>query len=204
MPETFSPDSTYKPASALLALNAGVITPDDSARSWDGSSQPYESWNQDQTLTSAMAGLCQLVFQELDVQTGAAELLKGYHELSYGNGDISGGLNSYWMESTLKISPLEQVNFLKNLYHNEWDYKTENIQAVKQSMFLSQKHGRRLYGKTGSGKISDSTRTGWFIGYIEQSENIYFFAAHIEGNNHASGNTARSIVQKILADQEIY
>ena len=50
----------------------------------------------------------------------------------------------------------------------------------------------------------DSTRTGWFIGFIEQSENTCFFAAHIEGSNHASGSTARSIVQKILADQEIY
>lgn len=200
----FSPDSTYKAAAALLALNAGVITPKDSLRSWDNSPQPYESWNQDQTLTSAMQNSVNWYFQNLDAQTGAVQLLKGYRELSYGNGDISGGLNSYWMESTLKISPLEQVNFLRNLYCNEWGYKEENIQAVKQSLFLSQESQSSLYGKTGSGKTSDSARTGWFIGYVEQSENIYFFAAHIEDKDSASGSTAQKIVQTILKDYGIF
>ncbi|MFP9052255.1 penicillin-binding transpeptidase domain-containing protein, partial [Enterococcus faecalis] len=34
------------------------------------------------------------------------------HTLSYGNEDISGGIDQFWLQSSLTISPLEQETFL--------------------------------------------------------------------------------------------
>ena len=37
------------------------------------------------------------------------------------NENISGDFSSYWMQSSLKISPVEQVELLKNLYRNNFN-----------------------------------------------------------------------------------
>ena len=59
-----SPDSTYKIFDALFALEEGVITPEHNFLPQPDESYPFEEWNQDQTLQSAMNLLRQLVFSE--------------------------------------------------------------------------------------------------------------------------------------------
>jgi len=41
------------------------------------------------------------------------------------------------MQSSLKISPVEQVELLKNLYRNNFNFTTANIHAVKNSIHLT-------------------------------------------------------------------
>ena len=56
-----------------------------------------------------------------------------YMETDKGHGDFS----SYWMQSSLKISPVEQVELLKNLYRNNFNFTPANIHAVKNSIHLT-------------------------------------------------------------------
>jgi beta-lactamase class D len=37
-------------------------------------------------------------------------------KISYGNQDISGGIDQFWLSSSLKISPKEQADFMEALY----------------------------------------------------------------------------------------
>ncbi len=109
-----SPDSTYKIYSALAALDAGVISPGKSEIAWDQKQYPFSSWNKDQTLDSAMSSSVNWYFQTLDKKLGKTELQKTLRRIRYGNEDISGGITSFWLESSLKISPLEQVILLRD------------------------------------------------------------------------------------------
>jgi beta-lactamase class D len=52
------------------------------------------------------------------------------------------------------------------------------MQIVKDIMVIEQDSTYTLRGKTGWG-IIDDTNYGWFVGYIEKDENIYFFATNI-------------------------
>ena len=65
-----SPNSTYKIYSALMALDAGIITGTDSAMDWNGETYPFESWNRDQNLNSAMANSVNWYFMDLDSDNG--------------------------------------------------------------------------------------------------------------------------------------
>ncbi len=49
-----APNSTYKIYDALFGLEEGIITPDDSLIAWSGETYPFEAWNANQTLQSAM------------------------------------------------------------------------------------------------------------------------------------------------------
>ena len=100
-----APDSTYKIYDALFGLEENVITPEDSFIAWNGESYPFEAWNADQTLQSAMASSVNWYFQSVDEQLGTASVYDYIKEIGYGNENISGDFSTYWMESSLEISP---------------------------------------------------------------------------------------------------
>ena len=199
-----SPNSTYKIYDALFGLEEGIITPNDSKIAWDGKNYPFQEWNADQTLTSAMRSSVNWYFQRIDQQLGAVSVKKYIQKIGYGNENTEAGLPSYWMESSLKISPIEQVEQLVKLYNNTFGFQPDNIEAVKDSLRLSLSETGNLYGKTGTGSIDGSDVNGWFVGYIETTGNTYFFAANIGSAAHASGANAAEITMSILSDMNIW
>lgn len=195
-----SPDSTFKIYSGLFGLEEGLISPDSSARSWDGTEYFFDSWNQDQTLATAMQNSVNWYFQELDAQMGYSTLSSYYSRISYGNCDLSGGIGRYWAESSLKISPVEQTELLADLLQNRWGFRTENIQAVRDAMFIADTPAGKLYGKTGTGSDGNRNINGWFIGFLETETNVFCFAANIQDGPDASGTMASEIAMNILND----
>ena len=195
-----SPDSTYKIYSALFALEEGIITPGSSEQAWDGTEYPFDSWNQDQSLETAMQNSVNWYFQNLDAQTGYAALSSYYNRISYGNCDLTAGVGSYWAESSLKISPAEQTDLLAGLLQNKWGFSEENIQAVKNAMFIGDTPVGKLYGKTGTGSDGSQNINGWFVGFLEDNGHVYCFAANLQNGPDASGNAASEIAIDILND----
>ena len=99
---------------------------------WDGENYPFEAWNSDQTLQSAMPASVNWYFQSIDEQLGADTLLNYIKEIKYGNENMSGAFSTYWLESSLKISPIEQVELLTKLYNNHFNFSPENIHVLKR------------------------------------------------------------------------
>ena len=199
-----APDSTYKIYDALFGLEENVITPEDSFIAWNGESYPFEAWNADQTLQSAMASSVNWYFQSVDEQLGTASVYDYIKEIGYGNENISGDFSTYWMESSLEISPVEQVELLIKLQNNRFDFAPENINAVKDAVCLSSSDAGTFYGKTGTGRVDGQDVNGWFIGYIETVDNTYFFATNIGADSDATGGNATEITMSILSDMSIW
>lgn len=198
-----SPDSTYKIFSALFALESNIIQTEDTILDWNGTIYPYERWNENQDLFSAMQDSVSWYFQDLDRKAGLKNLKIRFKQISYGNYDLSEGLSDYWMESSLRISPVEQVQLLKSFYINGFDFKELNIQTVKNALLLSENAGVKLYGKTGTGTVNNQNINGWFVGYVENSGKVYFFATNIQDKGLASGSAAAKITISILNDKNL-
>lgn len=193
-----SPDSTYKIYDALFGLEAGIITPEASLLTWDGTNYPFEAWNRDQNLYSAMESSVNWYFQKMDEQLGASNIQNYVEKIGYGNKSIHGNLSSFWMQSGLKISPVEQVELLTDLYNNSFGFHPENIDAVKDSICLFS-DDISFYGKTGTGRIDGEDVNGWFIGFVETDSNTYFFATNIQNNTNATGSNAAEITSSIFS-----
>ncbi|MDO4275777.1 MAG: BlaR1 family beta-lactam sensor/signal transducer [Eubacteriales bacterium] len=199
-----APDSTYKIYDALFGLEEGVITPDNTFMEWNGETFPIELWNGDQTLQTAMPASVNWYFQHLDEQLGTGIISDYIKEIGYGNENINDDLSSYWMESALKISPVEQVKLLTDLYQNNFAFALENVQAVKDAIFLSASGSDSLYGKTGTGCIDGRNMNGWFVGYVESIDTTYIFATNIRSNANADGKQASEITLSVLNDLNIF
>ncbi|MEY8392699.1 BlaR1 family beta-lactam sensor/signal transducer [Lachnospiraceae bacterium 45-W7] len=199
-----APNSTYKIYDALFGLEEGIITPEASFMTWNGTDYPFEAWNADQDLYSAMESSVNWYFQEIDGQIGTSALRNYVKKIRYGNENINSDLSSYWMQGALKISPIEQVELLKDLYNNDFGFTPENVNTVKDSICLYSSDDRSFYGKTGTGRIDGQDVNGWFVGFVENEGNTYFFATNIQNNANATGNSATEITKSILSELNIW
>ena len=199
-----APNSTYKIYDALFGLEEGVITPENTFIAWDGKNYPFDTWNYDQTLQSAMSNSVNWYFQSLNEQLGVPSVHKYIQQIKYGNENMSGDFSSYWMESSLKISPIEQVELLTKLQNNSFSFAPENINAVKDSICISSSDAGSFYGKTGTGRVNGQDVNGWFVGLLETADHTYFFATNIGADSNATGGNATEITMSILSDMNIW
>lgn len=200
-----SPNSTYKIYSALFALEENIISVKNDKQNWDGTVYPFKAWNKSHDLSTALSNSVNWYFQNLDRKMGKKQLQYYLHKIKYGNENLAGKLDSYWIQSSLKISPIEQVQLLYELDENTFGFNEENIRAVKNAIFIDKQKSGQLYGKTGTGMINEKHVNGWFIGFVKQEGRTYYFALNIQSEKgHASGSKAADIATKILHDKHIY
>ncbi len=199
-----SPASTFKIYSALFSLESGIISPEQSLIPWNGQNYMYDLWNADQTLESAMQNSVTWYFQALDQQSSLPSIKEYVKEIGYGNQLVEGDISSYWINSALKISPVEQVEMLTKLYYNQFGFTPENIKVVKDSIRLYSMDEGILSGKTGTEEIDGLNTSGWFIGYVERDNHTYFFATNIQSDKLASGPLATELTFSILSDLNLW
>ncbi len=205
-----SPCSTFKIVNSLVGLEANVLVDENTTFAWDGTQYPNDAWNKDQTLASAVSSSAFWYFQKVASSVGREKMQSYLDNIGYGNKDISGGITQFWQQSSLKISPREQVEVLKRIYAYQIPISKKNIDTVKKILVLSKDNNAVLSGKTGSGLKSsrfvqqgqdDHYVIGWFVGYLEKNNNVYFFATNIEADKNAMGSMAKEITLKILKDK---
>jgi beta-lactamase class D len=194
-----SPCSTFKIPNSLIALETGIATDENFFLKWDGTKQWMESWNRDHTLRTAIANSVVWYYRELARRIGEEKMKYYVQKINYGNMDISGGLDKFWLMSSIEISANEQVEFLYKLYKNELPFSERTVNIVKDIMTLEKTDAFVLRGKTGSGsKKEDNYSQGWFVGYVEHSNNAYIFATNIISHEKTNGIKAKEITYEIL------
>jgi len=203
MTRRLPPCSTYKIYSGLNALEMGLISPQSSTLSWDGTQYRIPSWNADQDLSDAMHESTNWYFTQLDRSAGLDDLARFYQRIGYGNCNVGSNVTAYWNGSALKISPLEQVELLVKLYGNAFGFQEANVQTVLDSMRLFSENDAVLYGKTGTGELGGRNIAGWFIGFLEKADNVYFFAVYLCSDAGSDGAAATDTALQILKQMNI-
>jgi beta-lactamase class D len=118
-------------------------------------------------------------------------------KIGYGNNDTSGGLDRFWLASSLKISTEEQVDFLKRLYRGQLPFDKETTDKVKNLILLEKDNNREFSGKTGSASKNGKWIYGWFVGHLKKGDKEYVFATRVVGDG-CYGKKAKEITEKIL------
>lgn len=201
-----SPYSTFKIISTLAGLKNGVIQTEQSTMNYSGEKYPSSEWNDDLSLEKAFQTSCIWYFRQIIDAVGRDEIQSELSRLEYGNCDISEwdgsninsmpDLNGFWLGSSLKISPLEQVQMLKKIFEGESIYSTEHVAILKEIMSVSE-DTRKIYGKTGSGPDGEA----WFVGFAEENDTKKYFAVYLNDNTQpdkVSGSVAKDIALEIL------
>jgi len=201
----FTPASTFKIPNSIIGLETGVIKDENFVIPWDSTVRQVEAWNHDMDLKTAIKVSCVPYYQELARRVGEEKMQEMVNKFNYGNKNISGGIDKFWLSGELKISQAEQISFLQKLYKEELPVSKRSMEITKKIMLLEDTLAYKLRAKTGWGD-QDSTSIGWFVGWVEKGNDVYFFAANIESNNPADsfGRARREITNKILKSLGIF
>ncbi|MEO1294741.1 MAG: class D beta-lactamase [Cyanobacteria bacterium J06636_16] len=175
----FLPASTFKILNSLIALETGVIANDLAILTWDGVERSIPAWNRDLNLRIAFNISAVWFYQVLARRVGHERMQQWVAEVGYGNQTIGSteDIDSFWLSGDIRITPEEQVQFLQRLYNNNLPFSERAIATVKDIMIVEQTPDYTIRAKTGwalQGNI------GWYVGYVEQGENVYFFATNID------------------------
>nr|AIA12114.1 ClassD_beta_lactamase [uncultured bacterium] len=203
--ERFSPKSTFKIPNSLIGLETGVITDADFVIKWNRekyppqenwNQEPFINWGRDHNLRSAIKHSVVWYYRELALRVGEQRMKKFVKGFDYGNEDISGGIDNFWLNGGLKISADEQVEFLKRFYAGRLPVSRRSIDIVKDILVLEKTPAYTLSAKTGGGSIAEGVYIGWFVGYVETRGNVYFFATNIESTSYQAIRGKRIEVTK--------
>ncbi|HEY5742687.1 MAG TPA: penicillin-binding transpeptidase domain-containing protein [Terrimicrobiaceae bacterium] len=156
--EKLPPCSTFKIWNSAIGLETGIVSdPDAPFWKWDGQKRWLGDWNRDQTLRSAFAASCVPAYQALARKIGRERMAEYIHKLSYGDEDISAGVDVFWLPAPrrkpLLISPDEQAALLAKLASGKLAFSPGTQRILKDIMKAKQTEQGTLYGKTGTGQV---------------------------------------------------
>lgn len=192
------PASTFKVPGALLALDTGVITdPYGQSLPFDGKPSFVEACNADQTLATALSRSCLWVFARLGRKIGDKQLNSGLKALQYGNARATGKY-PYWVSGDLRISALEQIDFIDRLRRRVLPVKPAAMDAVIHILELDRRGDYVLRGKTGWASKPDPD-IGWFVGWAEKGPEVRVFAVNINMRGKQDIPVRQTIAKAALA-----
>jgi beta-lactamase class D len=200
--ERLSPCSTFKIPHALIGLETGVSSGPGDTRKWDGTVHSRTVQNRDHDLDSAIDDSIVWYFQEMAREIGPERMQQALDAFDYGNRDISGGQDRFWLSSSLQISALEQIEFMDRLDRAALPATPDNQATVRgmmtQEKSLPEGFSGDLYAKTGS-CIGAETDHGWFTGIYRRGPDSWVFAVNVKGKEQW-GWQAREIAVEVLND----
>lgn len=203
----YSPASTFKIFNSLVGLETGVITDTSYVIQWDSVKRgSYGPWHRSNSLKSAFKYSVVWYYQELARRVGKEEMQRLISLNKYGNEDINDKIDEFWLSDNggkLRISQVEQIDFLNKLYHEELRFSARSQQLVKDIMLMDENDEYRLFAKTGMCS-NDGLWYGWYVGWIEADENVYLFATHLESEDNMNilKGGRKGITLAILHDLE--
>lgn len=194
----FIPASTFKIFNSLVALETGVLKSENDTIRWDGVERDYSQWNKDMDMSHAFKYSAVWFYQEIARRVGYERMQKFIDENNYGNKNIAGGIDLFWLQGEIQISPEQQIDLLRKLYLEELSFSKDVMKTVKNIMLYKETESYTIRAKTGWG-VRFENRIGWFVGYVEKNDEVYFFATNLETKTPDPGYKSRiEITMKIL------
>lgn len=195
--QRYTPESSFKVPNALIGLEEHAVEDEYEVKRWDGVVREFDDWNRDHTLASAMRHSAIWYYQALARDIGYVRMQNNLNRIQYGNQDISGGIDTFWLDSSLAISAQEQARFMEQLVEESLPFQKQTMKTVKRIMIDNEKDEYTIHGKTGT-RLSD-LGLGWYVGYVETDKATWVFATNVD----SSGTTAKNVTLAILKQLKI-
>lgn len=175
----FLPCSTFKIPNSLISLECGAIENVDTVIPWDHVERWNKAWNRDTSMREALPRSTVWFYQELARRVGAERMQDWLRRIGYGNADISGGIDRFWLDGALRISALEQLDFLRRFRDHQLPFRPEVQAAVLEILIADHRDGWVLRGKTGTALEGDRG-LGWYVGWVETPQGPVYFALNLD------------------------
>ena len=180
--QRFIPASTFKIPNTLIGLSVGAVKSVDEVLPYGGQPQPFKTWEKDMGLREAIVLSNVAIYQELARRIGLEKMQESVSKLEYGNKNIGTSVDTFWLLGPLKISAVEQTQFLARLANDALPFPREHQEKAREIILMEQSANGMLYGKTGW-ENAPNPGVGWWVGWVQKNNRIYAFALNMDIRN---------------------
>ena len=193
----FLPAETFDVLNGMIALHTGVLT--DEKMNLNILNLDSNSASKNLNITDAFKTNSLPFFQQVAKNIGYDTLQSWVDSVSYGNKKLGEQVDQSWINNTTKISPDEQLGFMKRLYFEQLPFRKSVQTSMKELMVVNDNTDYKLSYKTGSGKNEKNENIGWTIGWIEENRHVYFFVTLLKSNKEDVKKNSVDITNSILS-----
>jgi beta-lactamase class D len=196
------PASTFKIPNSLIALETGVVgDPDKDVFKWDGVTRSIEAWNKDHTMRSAIAASAVPVYQEIARRIGPERMQKFVDLFDYGNRNIGGGIDQFWLTGDLRIDPVQQVDFVDRLRRGVLPVSKRSQDLVRDILPVTKVGDAVIHAKSGLlGAERGDPSLGWMVGWVEKGDAQTVFALNMDCKEPRHVADRMTLAQACLKD----
>jgi beta-lactamase class D len=204
----YLPASTFKLFNALVALDTGAVKDEYEVIRWDGvvrgpTGAPMAEWNRDNSLASGMRYSTVWFYQEVARRAGQARMQAWIDKAGYGNRDIDGDIDTFWLSGPLRISAEQQVDFLRRLADDKLPFSLRAQETVRRISITEAQPRYVLHAKTGWGtkaaQNAASDDIGWYVGWVESGGRRWFFAMNMDIHDSDDGGKRVPLAKQLLS-----
>lgn len=174
-----APGATFEIVNLLAAFDCGALASEKTSFVWDRVKRDREEWNRDLSLAAAFRTSAPWVDELISMRVGVARLRDYVARFEYGNQDIGDDLAKLWRGGALRISALEQLDFVARLYRGALPVERSAEAIVKELMIAEQTGDAVIRAKTalpGRG----TPNIGWSSGWVERGDFVFIFALNMD------------------------
>lgn len=201
-----------------MGYDAGILLNSD-APTWPylpGYAASREEWKKDTNPVSWLRDSVVWYSQVLVGKLGAEKFQKYVDAFEYGNRDLNslgplpanGLAPAVWLNSSLKVSAVEQIAFIRKLLGDALPVSQRAMAQTRAIMpSISASDGWSVHGKTGAGYqpakgagIDPERQFGWFVGWAEKEGRRVVFARLIKDDERVRSVASLRARDTLLAD----
>ena len=191
----YTPGSTFDILHTLIALQVGTVinenTPMNASDSMSSETNKFtikQAFIQDKTD----------FFGQIGKKIGKETFQNWLDSVSYGNKKIEGNTDSFWMNNSLKVSPDEQLGFMKKLYFDQLPFRKSVHLSVRDMMAQEDNSAYKFSYRVGTSIDEQHHLVEWLVGWIEENRHVYFMATLLKHKNTQTQSEVVNVTKKIL------
>ncbi len=199
----FLPASTFKVPLALIGLETGAVADEHEVFPWDGKPRWRESWERDHTLPSAMKESVVWVYQAIARRVGRPAMRDWLERFDYGNGDLAGGTDLFWLQGGMRVSAFQQVEFLRGLQEGSLPVTARSRRIVREALVAERCGDAVIRAKSGTA-LGAKDGIAWWVGWVERGgEPVATFALNYRITDSTPHATRFAIAHAILEQEGV-
>jgi len=188
--------STFKIINSIIALDSGVTDVSEEI-DWDGGPAWSDELKTRLDLKKALSGSALWYFQILARRIGLNRYRRYLSQCGYGNAQCGSNVDNFWLNGSLLISPVEQLDFISKFAEGQLPFSGPIISAVQEMLVLGRSTDGVLRGKTGYAD-SNGEHFGWFVGYLDSAEQSLRCVTFLEMSDVCQLTERREISEECL------
>jgi beta-lactamase class D len=200
--ERFAPCSTFKIPHTAILLESGAAPDPTFTLKYDPALKQPNNWARDFDLSGAFKASAVWYHHAMARRVGMPAERRFVERFQYGNADTSGGLDAsggpFWLSGSLRISADEQVEFLRRFYEGKLGLSERTTKLTKEIMVVQEIPSWRLSAKTGACQPSGEETSNWYVGYVERSGAVYYFALQMGAKDYGRAYSERIPISRAI------